>query len=438
MNYPLAGSRRRSLTRRMGGLAIAVLSVAALGAGVTAARAQDVVTLTFAQWDAAEQTGRAGMEALVKQFEDAHPNIKIEFESISFSDIEQKLLLQLRSGQSPDVIQTYGNYTSDFNAAGALAPLSDLAGPDYLAEFPPALEKTGEFGGKFVAVPWAIQPVGFWYNKKLMAEAGLDPNSPPKTIDELLTDLATIKEKLPDVVPMGIDSTNRVFGLDVNWPWIQTFGATPFDGSTANADTPEMKAYLTFMQTLAHKGYTEVGQKIGYFRPLAAQGKVAFIEDQSILEGVIKLTDKSITDQEFNDTWGVTTLPAGPSGKAFSVPQDHQLAIMAASKHQKEAWEFVKWMTRSEPADIHVIKNKAAFPGAQQLPEAAATLLANDPSLQAFRDKITPTVVNPPWGPKYTKAFDPIMVGVQQVMTSDRSVDDVAAEMQASLTAAVQ
>jgi multiple sugar transport system substrate-binding protein len=159
------------------------------------------------------------------------------------------------------------------------------------------------------------------------------------------------------------------------------------------------------------------------------------MEDQSILEGVVKALDPNVTDEQFNETWGVMPLPVGPAGRSFSVPQDHQLAVMAASEHQKEAWEFVRWLTRSEFADIHVIKNKAAFPGAADLPKAAADLIAADPSLQVFREEITPTVVNPPWGPKYTRAFDPIMVGVQQVMTSDRSVDSVAEEMQANLEA---
>jgi multiple sugar transport system substrate-binding protein len=439
MNFPFAGTSRNPHTRRLGALVVAALSAAALATYAGVSQAQDnVVTIKWTNWDSAEQTGKAATDALVQAFEASHPNIKVEIEPISFSDFEQKLLLQIRSGQSPDVIQTYGNYTSDFNAAGALAPLEDLAGAEYIAEMPPALEKTGEYGGQLVAVPWAVQPVGLWYNKKLLEQAGLDPSAPPQTIDELLTAMAAIKEKLPDVIPLGIDSTNRVFALDVNTPWMKAFGAEPFDGEKANADTPEMKAYLTFMQTLAHKGYTEIGQKIGYFRPLAAQGKVAFIADQSILEGVIKLTDKDMTDEEFNDTWGVTTLPSGPGGGPFSVPQDHQLAVMAGSQHKQEAWEFVKWLTRSEEADIHVIKNKAAFPAATSLPDAAATLLANDPSLQVFKEKIAPTVVNPPWGPKYTKAFDPIMVGVQQVMTSDRSVDDVAAEIQQSLAAALQ
>ncbi len=432
--------RRAASARAIAGAAavVAALSLAACSSdgGGGSQSAGGATTLKVAMWDAAEATSQ--VQPLIDQFQKENPTIKVEVQAIPFSDFEQKLLQQLRAGQSPDVVQTFGNYTADFAAAGALAPLDDLANASYKSQMTDQLLRTGVIDGKLVAVPWAVQPVGLWYNKKIMSQAGLDPNKPPTTVDELMSDLAAVKAKAPGVIPMGIDSTNRVFGLDVNFPWIKAFGASPIENDSAGAESSGMKGYLDFMRTLGTKGYTEINQKIGYFRPLAAQNKVAFIEDQSILESVIKATATKLTNDEFNATWGVVKMPAGQDGKSYSVPQDHQLAVMKATTHKNEAWTFVQWMTRSDAADVHVIKNKSAFPAATTLPQAAQSLLDQDKALQYFRTDIMPTSVRPPWGPKYAKASAPIMIGVQQAMTSGKSTDAIASEMQAGLMSALQ
>ncbi|MCW3840689.1 sugar ABC transporter substrate-binding protein [Micromonospora yasonensis] len=426
---------RIGMTAMAAALAVASLSLAGCGGGSGAS--DGTTKLTFASWDAAEPATRQSTLDLVKQFETEHPNIKVSISPIPFSDIEQKVLLQVQSGSAPDVVQTASNYTADFNAAGALEPLDTRAGQDYLAEIPQNVADVSRVDGKLVAVPWAVQPVGFWYNKKLMAQAGLDPQSPPKTIDELLTDLKAIKAKLPGVIPLGVDSTNRVFGLDVNWSWMRTFGAEPIASSGAQATTPEMANYLNFMRTLATEHYTEVNQKIGYFRPLAAQNKVAFSWDQPILEPTMKSASK-MDDKTFQDTWGVTTLPAGPGGQKFSVPQDHQLAIMKSSKAKDAAWTFIQWMTRNEKALNHVVADKGALPPVSKPSDAVNALVEKDSALKAFRDDVAPTMVRPPWGPKYAKAYDPIMVGVQQMMTGNQPVTAVADEMQSKLQGALQ
>lgn len=427
---------RIGMTAMAAALVVAPFSLAGCGNGGGSA-SDGTTTLTFASWDAAEPATRQSTLDLVKQFETENPKIKISISPIPFSDIEQKVLLQIQSGTAPDVVQTSSNYTADFNAAGALEPLDTMAGQQYLSEIPQNVADVGRIDGKLVAVPWAVQPVGFWYNKKLMAQAGLDPQSPPKTMDELLTDLKAIKSKLPGVIPMGIDSTNRVFGLDVSWPWMKAFGAEPIAASGAQATSPEMANYLTFMRTLATEHYTEVNQKIGYFRPLAAQNKVAFTWDQPILEPTMKSTNK-MDDKTFQDTWGVTTLPTGQGGQKFSVPQDHQLAIMKSSKAKAAAWTFVQWMTRNDKALTHVVADKGALPPVSKPSDAVNALVEKDPALKSFRDDVAPTMVRPPWGPKYAKAYDPIMVGVQQVMTGNAPVASVAGEMQSKLQTALQ
>ena len=82
-----------------------------------------------------------------------------------------------------------------------IAPLSDGTYPD--AEFahvlPPAALNLYKFQGKTWALPWYNAPVVLMYNKALFTAAGLDPEKPPTTVDELIS--AAAKLKASGVIP---------------------------------------------------------------------------------------------------------------------------------------------------------------------------------------------------------------------------------------------
>lgn len=393
------------------------------------------VTITFANWADSEQATRPGIEQMISQFEASHPTIKVKSEPISFSDIGHTLVLRVQSGNPPDVAELSGNDTFAIAATGALANLDSQVTGDLKSSLIPAELQVGTYKDHLVAMPWTVNPPGLWYNKKLMAGAGLDPNSPPKTIDDLTKDMAAIHAKYPDVVSIGLDTTNRDFSLTSNWAWMKTFGAQPFTGNTASADTPEMKAYLNWMRDLTQKGYLSAGKKIGEFRPLAAQDKVAFIWDQPVLQGVAQNANKQANDA-FYATWGVAAQPAGPSGKSYSVELGHQLVMFNKSAHKAAAFEFMKWLATSpEAVTGYTVKYESSLPPLSN-PSPDIAKLTDTPILQAFAKDVLPTVTKPEYGPTYSEAYSPIMAGVQQAVTSSTPIDQVAGTIQSSLQAA--
>ncbi|HKI58504.1 MAG TPA: sugar ABC transporter substrate-binding protein [Trueperaceae bacterium] len=414
-----------------------VLLVAGMLAAQGATAQNQPVTLTFANWADAEQATRPGIEAVIQQFEQQNPDIKIKSEAISFNDIGHTLVLRVKSGNPPDVAEIAGNPTFQLAATGGLQPLDSYLTPTIQSQVNPADLAIGKYQGKLVAFPWTDSPTALWYNKKLMKAAGLDPNKPPQTIDELTQDLAAIHKSNPNVIPLGLDTTNRSFGLSVNWPWMVAFGAKPFSGNTANADTPEMKAYLSWMRELAQKGYIETGKKIGEFRPLAAHGSVAFIWDQNVLQGVIQSVN-GMSDQAFNDTWGVEPQPKGPAGESHVVAEGHQLVMFAKSQHKEAAWKFIQFLATSSYAiKNYTFKYESSLPPLAHASGDIQTLL-NTPVNQAFVNDIMPTVIIPPYGETYGLAYSPIMAGVQEAVTGNTPIDQIAASIQSNLKNALQ
>lgn len=394
------------------------------------------VTITFANWADSETATRPGIEAMIKAFEKANPGIKVKSQPISFTDIGHQLLVENQSGNTPDIAELSGNDTIALAAAGALADVSDYLGSSK-SEFMPSELKESTYNGKLIAIPWTVNPPGLWYNKTLMKGAGLDPNSPPKTISELMTDLAKIRQKYPKVLALGMDVTNRDFALSAAWPWMKTYNAQPFSGDTPTADTPAMKQYLQWMRDMANKGYLSTGKKIGDFRPLAAQNQVAFEWDQPVLQGVVQTTNHE-TNAQFYANWGVAVEPTGPSGKSYSVELGHQLSIFDKSSHKKAAYIFAKWLATSDQAVTQYTIPIESSLAPLANPSAAVAKLQNTPVLQAFKNDVLPTVANPQYGPTYSEAVSPVMSGVQSAVTSSTPIDSVASTIQSALKTAFQ
>ena len=399
---------------------------------VNAAQAADKVTITFANWAAAEGTTKPSIEQVIADFEKAHPDIQIKSEAISFSEIARQLVLRINSGNPPDIAQLAGNDTFVVAATGKLEPLGSYLSGDLKSKLKPDALAGLQYQGQLIAVPWTLAPAGFWYNKAVMAKAGLDPEKPPRTIEELTSAMAAIKKTQPDVIPLGLDTTNRPFSLQSNWPWMETFAATPI-GAKGRADSPEMKRYLTWMRDLAKAGYIDPGRKIGEFRPLAAQDKVAFTWDQVLLQGVIQSANR-MSDAEFYKHWGVTTQPSGPRRKSYSFEGGHQLVMFADSKQKKAAWAFMQYLIASPDAiKTYTLGPGASIPPLAAAPNAELAAKLDTPVYKSFSSNIVPTLTTPPFGPAFASASSAIMAGVQQAVTGTEPIDQIAVSIQQQL-----
>ncbi|MHB8619546.1 MAG: extracellular solute-binding protein [Chloroflexota bacterium] len=364
----------------------------------------------------------------------AEPNIKIKSTPYSFSDILHQDILQTTAGNPPDVSQIAGNDTAALIATNAIQPLDSIAPASFLQGIYPSEIALGKKGGKLYAIPWIVAPLGFWYNKTVMKQAGLDPTKPPTTLDQWTSDMKTIKAKegASGVVPFGLDTTKRTFGMDVNWPIMLSFGAHPLGASAPDAASSQMQTYLQWVRTVNQDGYTLPGKLLGEFRPLAAQNKLGFAFDGPYLQGVIQSLNKSLTDQQFNATWSVTSLPAGPDGKHYTIPTDHQLVMFKAAKNKAAAWKFMEFLvTNKDAIQTYTLPSGSIPPttnGATEFPKQLGT-----PVMKAFISKVLPTVVSPDWGPLYSKAYAPIMSGVEEAASGKTPIATIAKNMQSQL-----
>lgn len=389
--------------------------------------------VTFADWAVTESNTEPGIDAMIRKFESLYPNITIRQQPISYTDIDHQLLLEAKSGNAPDVAELQGDYTYDLAATGDLEPLSSFLTPATRSLFIKRELGLGKIGGKQLAIPWTVGPFALWYNKTVLAQAGLSPAA-PSTWTQLLSDLQVIHTKLPKIIDFGTDSTSREYGLDQNWPVMQSFGGVPFKATTATASSAGFASYLTFMRTIAKDGYTPEGQKGGSFRQPAASNQVAFTIDGPYVKGVVQSVNHE-TNQAFYNNWGIAPLPAGPSGTHYSTPSDHQLVMFTTTPtaDQKAAWQFMTWLATSNYAALnYTIPYEGSIPPLAHPAGTVATQL-NNPISQAFIHQVIPTVDTPDWGAQYSSAYLDVMAAIQQAMTSATPITTITTSLQSKL-----
>ena len=145
-------------------------------------------------WTAFE--GKA-IEGLVDKFNKTHPDIKVKM--LTISEPHKKTLLSIIGGTPPDVISSIAAWVPELSSKGALIPLDDFCTKyDITKEkFIPVYWKMLNLNGHTWALPTTPTSTALYWNKDMFKEAGLDPDKPPKTLEELenISNKITKKDK---------------------------------------------------------------------------------------------------------------------------------------------------------------------------------------------------------------------------------------------------
>jgi len=130
------------------------------------------------------------MTDFVDNFNESHPDITVKAQKIDWLEYYNKLLTGLISGQPPDVAIMHLSVLPDYASKGVLTPVKDYVPKAFLDEYPPNIIKRAYYDDELVALPLDTHPLVFYYNKKVIENAGLvDENGNPKvpgTWDEYL------------------------------------------------------------------------------------------------------------------------------------------------------------------------------------------------------------------------------------------------------------
>ena len=155
--------------------------------------------------------------AIVNEFNKTHPSIKVKLVYTGkYRDTAQKVMAALATHTLPNggIIPAGPIFTGPYGNYKILEYLKNDPSFD-MSDFYDVAWEYSKYKGKICAIPYNISTPVLIYNKKLMKEAGLDPNRPPETWDELLEYAKKITKDLNG------DGEPDVWGLNIkDVPWI--------------------------------------------------------------------------------------------------------------------------------------------------------------------------------------------------------------------------
>ncbi|GAA3305750.1 extracellular solute-binding protein [Streptomyces cinereospinus] len=309
------------------------------------------VTLTW--WDTSNATNEAPTyQALVKEFEAAHQDIKVEYVNVPFDQAQNKFDTAAGSRGAPDVLRSEVGWTPAFAKKGYFLPLD---GTEALAEqdaFQSSLIEQARYEGKTYGVPFTTDTLALVYNKELFAKAGVEA---PRTWDDLKKAAAAVKDET---------------GVDGYWGSTQAYYAQSFlhgeGADTVDADAKKItvaspaakKAYGTWLSLFEGKGLHKAdttADAYAHIQDAFVNGRVA-----AIIQGPWEITN-FYQGSAFEDrqNLGIATVPAGSTGTAGAPTGGHNLSVYAGSDEarQKAALTFVNFMTSAKSQETIALKN---------------------------------------------------------------------------------
>jgi multiple sugar transport system substrate-binding protein len=219
-------------------LAVAGLAVSACGSSTDKPAAGEKVSITVTgQPPKTEAVERKLFDQDVAEFEAAHPDVDIVPHE-GFMD-PKTFSAKLAGGQLEDVYYVYftdpANIIARRQAADISAQVKDFPVIQQLQQ--PLLDIFKDKGGKLYGLPTANYSMGLLYNKALFAQAGLDPNKPPATWDEVREDAKKIAGLGNDTVGFADLSKNNQGGWHmVTWAYAMGSQIAKQDGDKWTAD----------------------------------------------------------------------------------------------------------------------------------------------------------------------------------------------------------
>src|SRR6478672_7756322 len=130
------------------------------------------------------------IDGYAAEFEKENPGIKLKpIYTGSYQDSITKALTAVKSGEPPVTSILLSTDMFTLIDEDAIVPFDDLIKtPEdraWLASFYPAFMENSQTGGKTWGIPFQRSTIVMYYNKEAFKEAGLDPNRPPGTWQEM-------------------------------------------------------------------------------------------------------------------------------------------------------------------------------------------------------------------------------------------------------------
>ena len=369
-------------------LIIALLAVV-VSMGVVSAQDKTVIHW----WHESTSDAQVGYwQGLADAYTKMHPEVTFEITNLENEAYKAKLTTVMQAGDPPDIFWSWGGGVlwayADAGLTRDITPELTANNSEWKDSFAAsaALDLFGK-DGKYYGVPWDWGAVGFFYNKALFKQAGLDPEKVPATWTELLDTVKTLKAA--GVTPISLGEKDK-------WPGHFWYGylATreagqegflkAYNRTGSFADAPFVKAFQDFKDLVDLNAFQD-----GFLAATYGDQETTFGNGKAALQlmgqwSPANQKSNSESGQGIGDDLGWFPFPVidGGAGNASDVFGGGN-GYAVGAKAPDAAVDFLKFVTSPE----NQIAGTTAAAGniiAAPVVKGTDSAIANDPIMQTI------------------------------------------------------
>ncbi|NEA30070.1 sugar ABC transporter substrate-binding protein [Streptomyces sp. SID13031] len=324
-------------------VALAASLTACSGSAEKAATPDGPVTLKVARDPGLDKGAIAAFDARVAQFEKDNPKIDVVPQEYNWT--ATTFTAQLAGGTLPDVFTVPFTDGRGLIERKQIADISGLVSAlPYASKFSENVAKAGKAeDGKMWAVPIAAYGQALHYNRSLFKQAGLDPDKPPATWDEVRADAKQIAEKTGKAgyAELTTDNTGGWILTTLDYAFGGRTEKLDGDTATAQLDTPEMTSVLQLLKDMRWSD-NSMGSNFLYdwggINQAFASGQIGMYVSGGGNYGSL-VTQNALKPADY----GVATIPLASGGEA-GVLGGGTLATVSAKSNEAVKAAAVKWI----------------------------------------------------------------------------------------------
>jgi len=353
-------------------------------------------------------------QRLVDGYNKTHQN-KVKLTVIPNDSYLQKVGAAAGANSLPDILAADVVYSPNYTKQGLFLDITDrVKGLGFAGDLAQAHVQAATNEDKIYAVPHKLDSSMLFYNKDLFKRAGLDPDKPPASFDDIYNDAKAVNQ-------LGGGVQGFYFGGNCGgctgytaFPgaWAAGSDVISADGRKADIDSDAFKATFALYKRMYDEGIVASGAKTedgSTWSEGFVAGKVGIVMNGSPLIN-------SLQPVKFD--WGVAPL-GSPDGSASSTFVGGDVAgISRSSKQVEQAWNFLSW-TLDKDAQVEIIAKNGDLPDRTDLVDNQYT--SADPRTKLIADGLkngrTPATL--PFGELFNDPNGPWVAGFRGAIFGD-------------------
>jgi multiple sugar transport system substrate-binding protein len=406
----------------------AAVVFALLAAGCGAGPPKDapgVVTLEFFNY-ASPEFLELYNNKLIPAFERANPGIKVRtITDLGNTSYDAKLMTLMAGKIPPDLIHVTQQNFPFYAVKDAVLPLDDFIKEDAAfnaSDYYPEVMRELRYEERQLGLPSDFSTIIFFYNKDLFTKYGVAPPTPDWTWEDFLAAARALTRDTDG------DGHTDLYGFSnpssynrwPAWVWMNGGDILSRDGKECVMDSPAAVGGLEFYVNLSlkEKVAPTPGQSLGQdFEDMFASQRVAMIADSRFAY------KRFVKTRRLKFNWDAAPMPRGKEQATTFIWGAN--CIMRSTKHPKEAWKFLKFLSGPEAARI----NAEAGNALPALKSAAEEAVNNPAPGTPEHDRYFLDAVSygrtAPFPPQFAE-YNAAMVGLQDAFLGLTPVDKAA------------